>query len=106
MANQSPEIQTIQTKLLDLLDRDHLKTKEVFKNNHTLRLTKYGKNLLSKQFDAYQFESPKLSANNLITLLRKMKYPYYVDKEIIVLFTEKDAFLIKLAGAQGWLDGK
>lgn len=88
------------------MERDHLKTKEVFKNNHTLRLTKYGKNILSKQFDAYKFEAPKLSANNLITLLRKMKYPYYVDKEIIVLFTEKDAFLIKLAGAQGWLDGK
>lgn len=106
MVRQSQEIQLIQTKLISLMERDHLRVKEVFKNNHTLRLTKYGKNLLSKQFDAYEFESPKMSANNLILLLRKMKYPYYVDKSIIVLFTEKDAFLTKLAGAQGWLDGK
>ena len=106
MVTQSQEIQKIQSDLIRLIKRDYLKVKEVFKNTHTLRLTKYGKNLLSKQFDAYQFESPKMSANNLILLLRKMKYPYYVDKDIIVLFTEKDAFLTKLAGAQGWLDGK
>tara|TARA_B110000858_G_C17595714_1_gene377715 strand:- start:294 stop:560 length:267 start_codon:yes stop_codon:yes gene_type:complete len=88
------------------MNRDFLTVKEVFKNTHTLRLTKYGKNLLSKQYDAYEFESPKLSVNNLINLLRKMKFPYYVDKDVIVLFTEQDAFLAKLAGAQGWLDGK
>tara|TARA_B110000037_G_scaffold81655_1_gene97272 strand:- start:26 stop:292 length:267 start_codon:yes stop_codon:yes gene_type:complete len=88
------------------MNRDFLTVKEVFKNTHTLRLTKYGKNLLSKQYDAYEFESPKLSVNNLINLLRKMKFPYYVDKDVIVLFTEQDAFLAKLAGSQGWLDGK
>ena len=106
MVTQSQEIQKIQSDLIRLIKRDYLKVKEVFKNTHTLRLTKYGKNLLSKQFDAYQFESPKLSGKNLINLLRKMRYPYYIDKNIIVLFTEKDAFLTKLAGAQGWLDGK
>jgi len=88
------------------MNRDYLTVKEVFKNTHTLRLTKYGKNMLSKQYDAYEFESPKLSVNNLINLLRKMKFPYYVDKDVIVLFTEQDAFLAKLAGSQGWLDGK
>ena len=106
MVTQSQEIQKIQSDLIRLIKRDYLKVKEVFKNTHTLRLTKYGKNLLSKQFDSYQFESPKLSGKNLINLLRKMRYPYYIDKDIIVLFTEKDAFLTKLAGAQGWLDGK
>jgi hypothetical protein len=106
MVTQSQEIQKIQSDLIGLMERDYLKVKEVFKNTHTLRLTKYGKNLLSKQFDSYEFDSPKLSGKNLINLLRKMKYPYYIDKSIIVLFTEKDAFLTKLAGAQGWLDGK
>jgi len=106
MVNQSQEIQIVQTSIIDLIERDYLKVKEVFKNTHTLRLTKYGKNLLSKQFDSYEFDSPKLSGKNLINLLRKMRYPYYIDKDIIVLFTEKDAFLTKLAGAQGWLDGK
>jgi hypothetical protein len=103
---QSQEIHKTQIDLISLIERDSLTIREIFKNAHTLRLTKYGKNLLSKKFDAYQFESPKLSAKNLINLLRKMRYPYYVDKSIIVLFTEKDAFVVKLAGAQGWLDGK
>lgn len=106
MAKRSQEIQKIQARTISLMNRDFLTVKEVFKNTHTLRLTKYGKNLLSKQYDAYEFESPKLSVNNLINLLRKMKFPYYVDKDVIVLFTEQDAFLAKLAGAQGWLDGK
>jgi hypothetical protein len=35
-----------------------------------------------------------------------MRYPYYIDKKKMVLFTEQDAFLAKLAGTQGWLDGK
>lgn len=106
MAKKLQEIQKTQTRTIGLMNRDFLTVKEVFKNTHTLRLTKYGKNLLSKQYDAYEFESPKLSVNNLINLLRKMKFPYYVDKDVIVLFTEQDAFLAKLAGAQGWLDGK
>jgi elongation factor P--beta-lysine ligase len=106
MAKRLQEIQKTQARTIGLMNRDYLTVKEVFKNTHTLRLTKYGKNMLSKQYDAYEFESPKLSVNNLINLLRKMKFPYYVDKDVIVLFTEQDAFLAKLAGSQGWLDGK
>jgi hypothetical protein len=106
MAKRLQGIQKTQARTISLINRDYLTVKEVFKNTHTLRLTKYGKNMLSKQYDAYEFESPKLSVNNLINLLRKMKFPYYVDKDVIVLFTEQDAFLAKLAGAQGWLDGK
>ena len=52
MANQSQEIQKIQSDLIGLMERDYLKVKEVFKNTHTLRLTKYGKNLLSKQYNS------------------------------------------------------
>ena len=106
MAKRLQGIQKTQARTISLINRDYLTVKEVFKNTHTLRLTKYGKNMLSKQYDAYEFESPKLSVNNLINLLRKMKFPYYVDKDVIVLFTEQDAFLAKLAGSQGWLDGK
>jgi hypothetical protein len=68
MVTQSQEIQKIQTDLIVLMERNYLKVKEVFKNTHTLRLTKYGKNLLSKQFDSYEFDSPKLSGKELINL--------------------------------------
>jgi|TARA_B110000238_G_C16006896_1_gene387054 hypothetical protein len=105
MAKQLREIQTVQTELIKLIGLD-LAVKTVFKNTHTLRLTKVGQRILSKSYDNWVFESPKLNANNLINLLRKMRYPYYIDKDKLILYTERDAFLAKFAGAQGWLDGK
>ena len=82
------------------------KPKQIFLNNQTLRLTNRGKNLLCKYYEHWDFESPGLKAGNTLQLLRKMTYPYYIDKKVLVLFTEKDAFMARLAGAQGWLDGK
>ena len=100
-------MQKIQTKILDLITDDKkLPIKAVFKNTQTLRLTKIGLKLLGKKYDKWIVDPPVLSAGNLIQLLRKMKYPYYIDKNKMVLFTEQDAFLAKLAGTQGWLDGK
>lgn len=107
MEKRSVEMQKIQTKILDLITDDKkLPIKAVFKNTQTLRLTKIGLKLLGKKYDKWIVDPPALSAGNLIQLLRKMKYPYYIDKKKMVLFTEQDAFLAKLAGTQGWLDGK
>ena len=107
MEKRSVEMQKIQTKILDLITDDKkLSIKAVFKNTQTLRLTKIGLKLLGKKYDKWIVDPPVLSAGNLIQLLRKMKYPYYIDKKKMVLFTEQDAFLAKLAGTQGWLDGK
>lgn len=107
MEKRSVEMQKIQTKILDLITDDKkLPIKAVFKNTQTLRLTKIGLKLLGKKYDKWIVDPPVLSAGNLIQLLRKMKYPYYIDKKKMVLFTEQDAFLAKLAGTQGWLDGK
>ena len=39
-------------------------------------------------------------------LQSKMKHPYYIDKKDMVLFSEKDAFMARLAGTEGWLKGK
>ena len=107
------KIRALEYNLLYQHHHHHCKRKSVFLEyfrrrtvtvcDHTDDMDEYYDD---NQYDAYQFESPTLSARNLINLLRKMKYPYYVDKSIIVLFTEKDAFMAKLAGAQGWLDGK
>lgn len=80
--------------------------KDLFLNSQTLRLTKRGKTVMSKYYEHWTFESPGLKAGNTLQLLRKMTYPYYIDSKQLILFTEKDAFMAKLAGAQGWLDGK
>ena len=94
------------TRKLNEQSRVEYKPKQLFLNNQTLRLTVKGKNLLCKQYEHWDFESPGLKAGNTLQLLRKMTYPYYIDKKLLVLFTEKDAFMARLAGAQGWLDGK
>ena len=86
-------------------NRDH-KQKDLFYNNRTLRLTKRGKGLMTKYYEPWSFESPGTSVGNTINLLQKMQFPYYLDNKILVLFTEQDAFMARLAGAQGWLDGK
>ena len=83
-----------------------IRVKDIFLNTKTLRLTKRGKTLMCKYYKHWTFDSPGKSAGNTLSLLRKMTYPYYIDNKHMVLFTEKDAFMAKLAGAQGWLDGK
>ena len=80
--------------------------KDLFLNSHTLRLTRRGKSMMCKYYEHWTFESPGRSAGNTLNLLRKMTYPYYIDNTHLILFTEKDAFMARLAGAQGWLDGK
>lgn len=105
MAKQSQEITKIQNNVIDLLD-GNLQAKDIFKNTKTLRLNKRGVSLMKKTFDNWTVDSVDMNAKNLISLMRKMTYPYYLDKKVLILFTERDAFMAKLAGAQGWLDGK
>jgi hypothetical protein len=94
------------TKSLNEQSRLDYKEKDIFLNSQTIRLTKRGKNLMCKYYDNWTFESPGTKAQNTLSLLRKMTYPYYIDTKHLILFTEKDAFMARLAGAQGWLDGK
>ena len=86
--------------------KTELHSKDIFLNHSTLRLTKRGKGIMCKNYDSWIFESPGTKAQNTLSLLRKMTYPYYIDSKQLILFTEKDAFMARLAGAQGWLDGK
>ena len=94
------------TKSLNEQSNRDFKQKDLFYNNRTLRLTKRGKGQMTKYYEHWSFESPGVSAGNTINLLQKMQFPYYLDNKILVLFTEQDAFMARLAGAQGWLDGK
>ena len=105
MVKQSQEITKIQNNVVGIIEAD-VKATDIFKNTKTLRLNKRGVSLMRKQFDNWTVDSMDINGKNLISLMRKMTYPYYVDKKVLTLFTEKDAFMAKLAGAQGWLDGK
>ena len=94
-----------QTKFVETLGYQGQES-TIFLNVHTLRLSKYGRNLLETEYNYWTFESPGVTTRNIIKLNRVMTYPYYIDKKVLVLFTEKDAFMARLASAQNWLDGK
>ena len=103
------EINDIQTQLIHTLNsktKKEITLKNIFFNNKTLRLTKRGKTTMCKYYEHWSVDSPGVTAGNTLSLLRKMEWPYYIDKDMLILFTEKDSFMAKLAGSQGWLDGK
>lgn len=105
MAKSLLEVKSTKTKLLSVLGVEST-DKKVFINDSTLRLTKFGCSLLRKEYDFWELESPGLLSKYLIILQNKMQYPYYIDKKILVLFSEQDAFMARLAGADGWLMSK
>ena len=65
-----------------------------------LRLTKLGFTLLKEQYDMYRFPIPKTGLHNklLLRLHEHMKWPYYLDRKNLLLFSEEDAMWLKLVG--------
>ena len=108
MEKRFVEMQKIQIKNslnLLLMTKIYLQLKQ-FSKHTDLRLTKARLRLLGKKYDKWVVDPPVPSAGNLIATIKKNEISYYIDKKKMVLFTEQDAFLAKLAGTQGWLDGK
>ena len=105
-----PEIKSIQNEILaKLLPNVTIvgnSARLLFQTPSSLRLTKKGVNLLKKKCRSWTVETPEKLAGNLMDLQSKMKHPYYIDKKDMVLFSEKDAFMARLAGTEGWLKGK
>jgi len=80
---------------------------DIFYNEFTIRLTTQGRSRFVKLYDKWEFDlDVQLNAGQLIDLFRKMVYPYYLSTEKLILFSEEDAFMVKLAGVDGWLAGK
>ena len=65
-----------------------------------LRLTKLGFTLLKEQYDMYRFPINKEGMHNnlLLRLHEHMKWPYYLDRKNLILFSEEDAMWLKLVG--------
>lgn len=83
----------------------------IFLRPDTIRLRYQGFMLLKRLFSVYSFpidvtgNKPTLVAKDLMYLHREMKFPYYISKTEIHLFSEKDAFVIKLYGdIRTWLN--
>jgi hypothetical protein len=110
MVKPSIEIAEIQNNLIYLLEgyqnNSDLSDTRIFLNKHTLRLTPIGYKLFKTYYTFWEFEHPPNKAGQLIELLKKMKAPYYTNNKRLVLFTEQDAFMCKLAGTDGWVNSK
>jgi hypothetical protein len=86
---------------------DDLDRQKIFLNYSTLRLRKSGRDYMVKVYDSWKFSPPeKITARILLDLFNKMEHPYYLDKRMVVLFSEQDAFMCKMAGFENWLEGK
>ena len=65
-----------------------------------LRLTTLGFKLVSKQYQVYKFPltHANIQKSLLIKLHTNMKWPYYIDKKNIYLFSGDDAMWLTLTG--------
>lgn len=77
----------------------------LFRNPLGCRLSNKGLDVLSALYDTYQHEvTEELSAKEYILLTRHIKYPFYLSKNRIVLFSREDAILLKLYGSvKSWI---
>lgn len=72
-----------------------------------IRLSYKGYLNLKKIFDVYSFpiNRKSLCARDLLKLHNNIDYPYYIASEYICLFSEHDAFMVKLCtDMRSWLD--
>lgn len=70
-------------------------------NNVTgLRLSPYGLKIMKKVYDyySYKIKDIKITSNIVIKMDKVMKFPYYIDGKQMVLFSGRDAFMLKLRG--------
>lgn len=65
-----------------------------------LRLTKLGNSLLKTEYDHYKFPTEEgLHKNLLLTLHSNMKWPYFLEKKELIVYSEDDALWLKMFGS-------
>jgi len=72
-----------------------------YRNNHGLSLTKLGLHVISSMdIEREEFRLPKIKITPRVRLLldRYMQYPYYFDKNWLVLFSTEDRIFYKMYG--------
>ena len=62
-----------------------------------LRLTKLGNTLLKSEYDNYKFPVAEgIHKKLLLRLHEKMRWPYFLEKKTLILYSEDDAMWLKL----------
>jgi len=114
--NPTTTEKTISDSLIDKIREFHsiqAEPRDIFQNyvmGHGTSLTKRGFGLIQPILSFHKVEVPKsfdFSKNrNKILLARAMKYPYYVEKNVIWVSNSEDAFLLTLYSGdiERWAD--
>lgn len=64
-----------------------------------LRLTHKGMKALAKEFSCHKYEHNEIVSNkDLVYLDSNMTWPYYIDKGLVVFFSDVDAAWFKMNG--------
>lgn len=96
------KVNAVQDHIVNTISQKNLKDPpsrgQIFLNKKTLRLRAPGKKILCRMYDHYEFTVSGVTSGDLIILFRQMQYPYYLHNGLLVLFSEKDAFVMKLGG--------
>ena len=79
------------------MDDDQL-NKLLFHHTYGLRLSLTGFRAVKKIFTAYSFEVPETLKSRHQRGMAKMEYPYFCTPRRLILFSEMDAMVVKLAG--------
>ena len=80
-----------------LMDNDNM-NKLLFHHPDGQRLSLTGFRAVKKIFTAYSFEMPETLKSRHQRGMAKMEYPYFFTPTRLILFSEMDAAVIKLAG--------
>lgn len=79
------------------MDNNRL-NKLLFHHPDGLRLSLTGFRAVKKIFTAYSFEIPETLKSRHQQGMAKMSYPYFVTSRRLILFSEMDSMVVKLAG--------
>jgi hypothetical protein len=77
---------------------DNQLNKLLFHHPDGLRLSFTGFKNIKKIFTAYSFEMPETLKARHRQGMSKMEYPYFFTSRRLILFSEMDAVVVKLAG--------
>ena len=70
----------------------------LFHHRDGLRLSLTGFRVIKSIFTAYSFEIPETLKSRHQRGMSKMEYPYFFTPRRLILFSEMDAMVVKLAG--------
>jgi hypothetical protein len=108
--------QLVETVLLELahLSSDKLTPYQIFLNyrdGRGTRFTTFGMKLASQAFESYTVRIPKdikIKAKYLTALDRHLQWPYFLDRNRLILFNEMDAMEFTMFGGdlESWCEGK